>query len=125
MSRTYRRSCSNNYVVSSPSSRSELGDVVENRDLLAGLEGRQADVGAVGTAERVTKGTAATAARLALHGKVKLVQVLALELEGTEVRVGLGTPGLVFGFETLGETACAVLAGSALLARRRGTLRGC
>lgn len=112
-------------TVAFPPRRSELRDVVQNRHLLAGLEGRQADVGAVGTAERIAERAAAAAARLALHGKVQLVQVLALELQRAQVLVGLGAAGLVFGLEALGEAAGAVFAGAAFLAGGWGALGGC
>lgn len=81
---------------------SELSDVVEDGDFLTGLEGRQADVGAVGAAEGVAERAAAAAARLALDGEVELVQILALELEGAETGVGLGAARLVLGLEALG-----------------------
>ena len=41
-------------------SRLELGHVVEDLNLFAGLEGREADVRTVGAPEGVAEGTAAT-----------------------------------------------------------------
>lgn len=95
---------------------SELGHVVQDGDLLAGLEGRQPDVGAVGAAEGVAEGAAAAAARLALDREVQLVEVLGLELERAEVLVRLGAAGLVLRLDALRQAAGAVLAGAALLA---------
>lgn len=105
--------------------RSELGDIVENSDLFARPEGRQADVRAVGAAEGVAQRAAAAAASLALDGEVQLVEVLALELQRAQVAVGLGTACLIFLIEALGQTAGAVFAGAALLAGGGSTLEGC
>lgn len=104
---------------------SELGHVVQDGDLLAGLEGRQPDVGAVGAAEGVAEGAAAAAARLALDREVQLVEVLGLELERVEVLVRLGAAGLVLRLDALRQAAGAVLAGAALLAGLGLALRGC
>lgn len=105
--------------------RSELGHVVQDGDLLARLEGREPDVGAVGAAERVAQGAAAAAAGLALHREVELVEVLGLELEGVQVLVRLGAAGLVLRLDALRQAAGAVLAGAALLARLGLALWGC
>lgn len=108
-----------------PHLRSELGHVVQDGDLLAGLEGRQADVGAVGAAEGVAEGAAAAAARLALDREVELIEVLGLQLERVEVLVRLGAAGLVLRLDALRQAACAVLAGAALLTGLGLALRGC
>lgn len=104
---------------------SELRDIVQNSHLLTRLERREANIWAVSTAERISKRTAAATARLALHSKVQLVQVLALELQRAEVLIGFGATGFIFGLEALGETAGAVFAGAAFLAGDGGALGGC
>lgn len=104
---------------------SELRDIVQNGHLLARLERREANIRAVSTAERISERTAAATARLALHSKVQLVQVLALELQRAEVLIGFGATGFIFGLEALGETAGAVFAGAAFLAGDGGALGGC
>lgn len=76
----------------------------------------------VGASERVTQRTTAAAARLALHREVQFGQVLALQLQSAQILVGLGAARAVLGLKSLGETAGAVLAGAALLARLGGAL---
>ena len=96
---------------------SQLRRVVQDRHLLARLEGRQADVGAIGAAEGVAKRAAAARARLALHGEVELGQVVGLELERGQAGVGLGAPLAVARLQPLRQPARAVLARAPLLAR--------
>lgn len=81
---------------------SELRDIVQNGHLLAGLERWKADIRTVSAAECIAECAAAATACLALHGKVQLVQVLALELERAEILIGFGAAGLVFGLEAFG-----------------------
>ena len=94
---------------------SQLHKVVQDAHLLAGLERREADVGARGAAEGVAEGAVVARARLALDGKVELVEVVFVEAQRAEARVGLGAALLVLGLELGGEAAGAVLAGPAPL----------
>ena len=92
-----------------------MGHVVEQANLLAGLEGRQTDVRAGAAAEGVAEGAVVAGARLAFDGEVELVEVVYVELEGAEPGVGLGAALLVLGLELGGEAARVVLAGASAL----------
>lgn len=94
----------------------QLHVIVEQADLLAGLERRQANVRAAVAAERVAERAVAARADLALDSKVHLGEVVGGELEAGERLVRLGALGGVLGLEALCQAAGAVLAGTTTLA---------
>jgi hypothetical protein len=103
----------------------QLNHVIHNLDLLTGFEWWQANVGACRASESVAQRTAIARARLSLDRKVELVvEVVRTELEYIEVRICFLLPGFIFGLELLCETARAVLAGTAPLARLRLAFEG-
>jgi hypothetical protein len=111
--------------VSSISSSLQLDIIVQQPDLLAGLEGRQPNVRTAVAAEGVAEGAVAAAADLALDGEVDLVeQVVGAELHRVERGVGGGPLRGVFGFQLLLHAAGAVFARAAPLAGLRGALWG-
>jgi len=89
---------------------SQLNFVIEQPDFLTRLESRQADVRASVTSERITQGTVATAANLALNSKVDLCQIIGAELHGLQVLIRSRTLGCIFCFDLFSQAATAVLA---------------
>lgn len=87
--------------------------LVHNAHLLTGLERRQPDKGTGRAPKGVSQGAVVTGARLALDGKVQLVEVIRVELDGLETGVCLGPSLLFFGLEFGRQAACAVFAGAA------------
>lgn len=58
----------------------QLDIVVDEFDLLTGLECGQSDIGASVAAKRIAQRTVSAAANLALDGKVNLGEIVVLEL---------------------------------------------
>lgn len=55
----------------------QLGNVIQNLNLLARLKGWQTEVWTAGAAESIAQGTAtARTGRLALHGEIQLGQII-------------------------------------------------
>lgn len=83
----------------------QLDIVIEDPHLLAGLEGRETDVGAPVAAEGVAEGAVAAGAYFSLDGEVDFGEVVRAELDGGgrggEGFVGGGAGGVVFGCEAL------------------------
>lgn len=103
-------------------------------DLLPRLKRRQADIRTPRAAERVAEVAAPATARLALHRKVDLRQLLVGQHHarrclgarlGEQLLVGGCARFGVFVFEELFEAAGAVFAGAAALAGFGGAFWGC
>lgn len=91
----------------------QLGNIIQNLDLLAGLEGRKTEVWAAGAAESIAQGTAtAGTGRLALNGEIQLGQIVRLQLQHIQILIGVCSVLLILGLETVCETACTILAGT-------------
>jgi hypothetical protein len=107
-----------------------LDIVVEQPDLLARLEGGQADVGAAIASESITERAVSAGAHLALDGEVDLGQVVGGKLntlrflDGLELLVGFLALSGVFGSNAFSQAARAVLAGTPTLSRLRLALLG-
>lgn len=91
----------------------QLHIIVHQPDLLAGLERRQANVGAPVASERISQRTVATRADLSLHREVHLGEIFGLQFR--QVVVGRRAFGRVLGVQALGQTTGAVFAGAAAL----------
>lgn len=101
-------------ITPAPSSpdRSQLSHVVQDLDLLTGLECRETEVRTARTTESITKRTTTTRAGLPLHGKVQLVEVVRVQLHHIQTLIRVCTTLLILGLESLGKTACTIFAGS-------------
>lgn len=75
--------------------------IIEDPHLLAGLEGREANVRAPVAPEGVAEGAVAAGADFSLDRKVDFGEVVRSELYGRESFVGGGAGGVVFGCEAL------------------------
>ena len=67
--------------------QSQLHIIIQQLDLLARLECRQADIRTSITPERIAQRAIATAADLALHSEVELVEIVSPELHRLQVLV--------------------------------------
>lgn len=81
---------------------SQLSHVIQNLDFLARLECRETKVRAACTAESISKGTAATGTSLALHSKVKLVQVVLIQLQHVQILISVSATLLILRLESIG-----------------------
>lgn len=91
----------------------QLGNIIQNLDLLTGLEGRKTEVWAAGASESVAQGTAtAGTGRLALDGEIQLGQIVRLQLKHVQILIGVCPALLILCLETVCETACTILAGA-------------
>lgn len=107
-----------------PQTNLQLHIVIQQPNLLARLESRHANIRTPITTERISQATIPARPDLSLNCEVDFCEIVCAELEGLELRVGVGSLVCVFGLEFLCEPAGAVFAGAATLADPGGAFFG-